>query len=93
MTSFLDNATASGFIPAVLTGLAKPNAYGTLLRQFLDRIATPAGRAVLDFTLRNCAPADLLNFYKKSVISKNFQILGMSTSLFTGSLPHNPITT
>lgn len=73
---FIDSSPFSGFIPAAIVGLEKPSAYGESLKPLIDSIATENGREKLHAAETQCAPADLLGFFEKSLFSTDVQKLG-----------------
>ena len=76
VVDFIDNTAFSGFLPAVIAGLAKDSAYGAQLNLVFDRIITPRGREVIDFADSHCAVRDIFNFPDMSVLSTDVQSLG-----------------
>lgn len=76
LADFIDGTVFSGFLPVAISGLSKPSAYGATLKPFIDKIATPAGKAALDSTLKQCAAADVVGFPFQSVKSTKFQSVG-----------------
>ncbi|OQE46022.1 hypothetical protein PENCOP_c001G03642 [Penicillium coprophilum] len=72
----LDNTAFSGFLPAAIAGLSRPSAYGAELIPFIKEIITPEGQKALDTASSECATADLLAFFEKSILDTSFQSLG-----------------
>lgn len=73
---FIDNTPFSGFLPAAIDGLSKPSAYGAQLGPVIDKIITAEGQQALDAANAQCAPADLISFFEKSLFSTDVQSLG-----------------
>lgn len=74
--AYIDSTTSSGLIPAALAGLSKPSAYGAQLTPIFNEIFTPLGRDKLTTAENQCAVADILSFFDKSIFSTDIQKLG-----------------
>lgn len=73
---YIDDTLFSGFLPTGIAGLNKPSAYFAQLNPLLKSVITPYGQSKVDFANKNCAPADLLNFFDESILTTKFQSLG-----------------
>lgn len=73
---FIDNTPFSGFIPPAIDGLTKPSTYGAQLGPVINKIIKPEGRKILDSANSQCAVADLITFFEKSLFSTDVQSLG-----------------
>ncbi|OQE29250.1 hypothetical protein PENFLA_c004G00310 [Penicillium flavigenum] len=72
----LDNTAFSGLLPPAIAGLSKSTAYGAELAPFISEVITADGQKILDSTLSECATANLLAFFERSIFETSFQTMG-----------------
>ncbi|KAF2150925.1 LIP-domain-containing protein [Myriangium duriaei CBS 260.36] len=76
VTVYIDGTSNSGYLPAVVAGLAKEIAYGAELQPVLSRILTAKGRQAIQYADTHCSGDDLNEYHNISLLSYDFQTLG-----------------
>lgn len=76
LADFLDGTVFSGFLPVAVAGLSKPSAYGAQLSAYIDSIATPEGKAVIQRASNQCTVTDIATWPFQSIKSPKFSSVG-----------------
>ncbi|CAI7657889.1 unnamed protein product [Penicillium glandicola] len=72
----IDDTAFSGFLPAAISGLLMPSAFGAELAPTVSKIITADGQKSLDITTSQCSIGDLAAFFERSIFDTSFQTLG-----------------
>lgn len=76
LAEFIDGTVFSGFLPAAVAGLSKPSAYGAELKDYINSVATPEGKAVINRAENQCTVTDIATWAFQSLKSTKFSSVG-----------------